>query len=651
MVNLIKRSILFLLFLLGVLGSVNAVYITFPETCAPSNWYVVLNDNTLTTELVELQLNTTDWGYSAPNIVGIDNNIIYFSSKQEMARFCSIVSYSSPTMVLAGAFVPYENGQMLPMTVITTYGSFYSINSRQIGAYLDTVADTSQIAYVYAHSANGDYSQTWVLNNGVEVYYCGYEASNPQFFATTLLSSNRFEHDYRGGGYSSRTSRLRTSLVVFDYVEWNSTPVVVTETVEELYSPPIRGNISIYSDANTEIYEGVGLIGTTDNGGLLDVQLPVGEHTLKFVKDGYWDVYETITVTAENNSEIYVSMAPKNAIFQVSEEFSGNIYPNSISTLSMDITPIKNAYAAKLRISGVDVNKVYYQTHEIPKAADGSYILGDVTSTQNIEIEFKTPSSWGEKAFTVEISATDIEGTAYTNLETINYEVLELPFLLEMPETFGIGTNEITLTDQSGTAYSVLMVLYDSDDVEVWSSSTNLLEYCDYTFEVPVDDAGDYTLELNAKAGTVKTYYSVEIIEPVTLITEEITANPGTVATVQFKISNPTSNVKYYTAELTCPFFNESINKTFSIAPETVDKTVDMSFEVPEELELENYQLTLEIFDPDKTDAIYSGSIVLTISESSLFLASVPGGNTTLILLAAAVLLIVGTFAALRLKK
>ena len=94
----------------------------------------------------------------------------------------------------------------------------------------------------------------------------------------------------------------------------------------------------------------------------------------------------------------------------------------------------------------------------------------------------------------------------------VNYEVLELPFLLEMPETFGIGTNDITLTDQSGTAYSVLLVLYDSEGTEKWSSSTNLLEYCEYTFEVPIDDAGDYTLELNAKAGTVKTYYSIEII-------------------------------------------------------------------------------------------------------------------------------------------
>jgi hypothetical protein len=317
----------------------------------------------------------------------------------------------------------------------------------------------------------------------------------------------------------------------------------------------------------------------------------------------------------------------------------------------MDINPVKGAYASKLRVSGVELNKVYYKTQELPKGSDGYYILGDVTSTQNIEIDFKTPSSWGEKTFTVELSATDIEGTAYNNLETINYEVLELPFLLEMPETFGIGINDITLTDQSGTAYSVLMVLYDSEGTETWSSSTNLLEYCDYTFEVPVDDAGDYTLELNAKSGTVKTYYSIDIIEPVTLITEEITVNPGKIATVQFKISNPTSNVKYYTAELTCPFFNESIAKTFSIAPETVDKTVDISFEVPEGLELENYQLSLEIFDPDKTDAIYSGSIVLTISESSLFLASVPGGNTTLILLAAAVLLIAGTFAALRLKK
>ncbi|MBA2852962.1 hypothetical protein HNP89_000919, partial [Methanococcus maripaludis] len=115
--------------------------------------------------------------------------------------------------------------------------------------------------------------------------------------------------------------------------------------------------------------------------------------------------------------------------------------------------------------------------------------------------------------------------------------------------------------------------------------------------------------------------------------------------------SNPTESVKYYTAELTCPFFNNTIDKTFSIAPGTVEKTVDISFEVPEGLEMEYYQLKLEVFNEGDTDPIYSGNVVLTISSSSLFLASVPGGNTTIILLAAAVLLIAGTFAALRLKK
>ena len=37
----------------------------------------------------------------------------------------------------------------------------------------------------------------------------------------------------------------------------------------------------------------------------------------------------------------------------------------------MHINPIKNAYAAKLRVSGTEVNKVYYKTQEIPKSADG----------------------------------------------------------------------------------------------------------------------------------------------------------------------------------------------------------------------------------------------------------------------------------------
>jgi hypothetical protein len=535
---------------------------------------------------------------------------------------------------------------MLPLTsILVNYAGDKDVATLVTSGYLNINTTGAQTAYIFDEASTGTYSQVRVITNGLETFsITSYSSYGIDWDQVVLSTTNTVEYQFRG------TSGLKSNIVIFDYATYDYEYVNYQPTISYLYEPPELGNISIYSDPSTEIYEGVGLLGTTDNGGLLDLQLPLGEHTLKFIKDGYWDVFKTITVS-ENTSEIYVSMAPSNAIFQVEKEFSGNIYPNSVARLSMDVTPVKTAYATKLRVSGVEVNKVYYNTQELPKAADGSYIIGDISSTQQIVIDFKTTSSWGERAFTVELAATDIEGTAYTNLETINYDVLELPFLLEMPETFGIGLNDITLTDQSGSAYSVLMVLYNSEGTETWSSSTNLLEYCGYTFEVPVDDAGDYTLELNAKSGTVKTYYSIDIIEPVTLITEEITVNPGNVATVQFKISNPTSNVKYYTAELTCPFFNESIAKTFSIAPETVDKTVDISFEVPEGLELENYQLSLEIFDPDKTDAIYSGSIVLTISESSLFLASVPGGNTTLILLAAAVLLIAGTFAALRLKK
>jgi hypothetical protein len=629
--------------------AVNATTITVPGTCTPTDYYVDLLDDTYTTELTTTDVTNDDYSVTAPTISGINGSRVYLASKTDLARFCSIVSYSNPNQPVDIGTV-YIDGVVAPVFAM----SFSGTNGYD-WAYTDlTVHMTSaQTVYSFGSCDNYDYSGASIkCNNESIFYYYGSQAtSGSEWDVLACPQDSVFSYGVKGGlsGGANRYGRLRASIVIFDYLDYELSGTIMT--TNELLIPPTLANIETYTEPLTSVYQNGVLLGESDNSGYLSLTLPLGTNVLKFVKEGYWDAYETITVTEENNSELFVSLSPKNAIFQVSKEFSGNLYPNSVGTLSMDITPIKNAYAAKLRVSGVEVNKVYYQTQEVPKTADGYYILGDVTSTQNIEIEFETPSSWGEKTFTVELTATDIEGTVYTNLETINYEVLELPFLLEMPETFGIGLNDITLTDQSGTGYSVLMVLYDSDDVEVWSSSTNLLEYCDYTFEVPIDDAGDYILELNAKAGTVKTYYSIEIIEPVTLITEKITANPGKVATVQFKISNPTSNVKYYTAELTCPFFNESINKTFSIAPETIDKTVDMSFEVPEGLGLENYQLSLEIFDPDKTDAIYSGNIVLTISSGSLFMASVPGGNTTLILLAAAVLLIAGTFAALRLKK
>ncbi|MBA2862940.1 PEGA domain-containing protein [Methanococcus maripaludis] len=629
---MIKRYILFLLLLLCV-STVNAGTTTISSSDQTSDYYVILN-NPYTDELLLSALNTTSWSHYIPVVVGYGDNKVYFSSEKDLARFCTVLAYNNKVLPFSGEYVAYIGDQ--PATVTT----YYSTSTTTRTGYVEN----AQYAYIYAVAyTGGDYygSESYVYFNSESLAHTeGKNAVSGQF--TSRAVSGTYDHrvccaGYQGYGFYSVT--------IFDYVDYDDT--LVTTLIE----PPDQGTVSINTEPETAVYDGDILLGTTDNGGLLEIDIPIGEYNLKLVKEGYWDAYEYINVNIENETELFVSLSPNSAIFQVSKEFSEEIYPNSVGTLSMDVSPVKDAYATKLRVSGVEVNKVYYHTQEIPKAADGSYILGDITNTQNLEIEFKTPSSWGQKTFTVELSAVDIEGTAYTNLETINYEVLELPFLLEMPETFGIGTNDITVTDMSGTAYSVLLVLYDSEDVEQWSSSTSLLEYCDYTFEVPIDDADDYTIELIAKAGTVKTYYSIEIIEPVTLITEEITANSGNVATVQFKISNPTSNVKYYTAELTCPFYNESIAKTFSIAPETVDKTVDISFEVPEELELENYQLSLEIFDPDKTDAIYSGNVVLTISESSLFLASVPGGNTTLILLAAAVLLIAGTFAALRLKK
>lgn len=609
---------------MGVLCSVNAISTTISCTNGTSTYYIDVDD-VYSESLILTEFENADWYIEAPVIIGYNGTRWYFESESDLIRsLCVIYPLYSPDLVLGGDFRAYSNGKEILWTTI------YSMSDGSLAGNFEIPEGSLVYGCIRSH---GWTSSTYKLD-GVGLV----SSSTTSYFGSKVVGTEFGFTSVASGG----------SLTVFQPVTFLEG---TSESVLLLHEYPDFGNISIYAEPESDVYEGANLLGTTDNGGFLALQLPIGNHDLKFVKDEYWDCYETITISVEDETELFVSLSPKSSIFQVSKEFSGSLYPNSVGTLSMDINPVKDAYAAKLRVSGVEVNKVYYQTHEIPKAADGSYILGDVTSTQNIEIEFKTPSSWGEKTFAVEISATDIEGTAYTNLETIDYEVLELPFLLEMPETFGIGINDITLTDQSGTAYSVLMVLYDSNDVEVWSSSTNLLEYCDYTFEVPVNDAGDYTLELNAKAGTVKTYYSIDIIEPITLITEEINVNPGKVATVQFKISNPTSSVKYYTAELTCPFFNESINKTFSIAPGTVYKTVDISFEVPEGLELENYQLILEISDPDKLEPIYSGNVVLTISKESLIFASVPGGNTTLILLAAAVLLIVGTFAALRLKK
>jgi uncharacterized membrane protein len=218
-----------------------------------------------------------------------------------------------------------------------------------------------------------------------------------------------------------------------------------------------------------------------------------------------------------------------------------------------------------------------------------------------------------------------------------------LPFLLQTPNTWKIGDNIVTITDQSGEDSSVLLSLKTLDGKEIWSQSQGFNAYDSYDFTVPINQSGDYVLEILAKGGQVKTYVPVHVIDPIMLLTKEVNASKGSVATIKIEIQNPSNSVKYYDAQVIGEIFvNNTPKTTFSVAPNE-DKIVELKFKVPENLTFNNYNLKVEVFGKEDAEPCFEGDVVLNIIAS--FLPFGAGGDSEIPLWAIAVvgiLLIVG---------
>jgi len=377
---------------------------------------------------------------------------------------------------------------------------------------------------------------------------------------------------------------------------------------------------------------------STTISGTYETYMPYGQYELSFTKDGYWEDTRTITVDGDKN--ITIELFPTSSIFEITQTPTEiTTCPSSIADVTLSVNPIKDSYGTKLYLTGADVVKIKKNGVEIPKSQDGSYILGDIADTTNIQVSFATPDATGEHQFTVRLIASDILGNQYTTQKTIIYEVQELPFIVQEP-IWAIGNNSLTIVEQSGEDYSILMVLRNANGTEIWSQSAAFNAYDSQTFEVSIPAAGDYVLEITAKNGAIKTYIPIHVIEPIKLLTPEVEGSMGSVATVKLEIKNPTNEVKYYDATVTGSIFNNTPKVTFSIAPGET-KTVELKFEVPSDLEFDSYDLQVQVFEKDGAEPIFTDKVVLKIVESS-FLPLGGGGDNILLIGAAGLILLLG---------
>ncbi|ACV25399.1 PEGA domain-containing protein [Methanocaldococcus fervens] len=615
------KNLVLLLFSVFVVMAVNVV---------SAEEYMVKIDG-LSDSDIQYVLNSTSWKYYTPQYsLG---NVITFPTEDDFARF--LLPYDGSNF----AFSP-------DLYSVSKQATVFKVSATLVGnddVYKTIELNLSGPGYVYILSdlqldlsAYDWASHCWIYDGDTLLL------QDKSGFYKKLVTSGKLKVVMKDHG-AAQASKFNIAIVFID----NNFTITRTDGLNcmkidfKVIPQPI---LEIYSQPNANIYIDNELKGKTDNGGYFKTQVIGGEHELKISKDGFWDY--TTTINIQNDTEIHVNLVPKNAIFGVTYKLEDNAYPDSIAKLSLKLSPIEDAYGTRMRISGVDVIKVLYNGQELEKSDDGSYILGDISKEVELEIQFKTPSSWGEHSFTIGLEASDVEGNLYSQQETITYEVLELPFLLELPE-WKIGDNTVRVTDTTGQSYAVLLVLHDKDGNEVWSESKTLLEYGSAEFNVKIPSAGDYVLEIQGNGA--KTYKEIHIVEPITLITKEVKAGKGQVATVKFSIVNPSSKVKYYYATLESGLLNLSINKTFAVSPNE-NKTVEISFEVPKNAIFDSYQLILKVYDSETDGLLFEGNVVLKIVENTIPIA-IGDSSIPLWLIAIVGVLLVGGIAYALIRK
>ena len=582
-------------------------------------------------DVINQTLQNTDWKGYTPQYNFIGDGVITFPTEKDYARFLLPCAYDN--------FIFNYN------LFRVQKGCVYGISAKSSSTY--TLNVSTGVIYIFSHVASG-----W------NPYYASISVKNGE--QTLVSMSTKWNPDGGVWKFDRYVVSDGNLIVKISLPSYSSAQVYIfdmdgviksySQGVKKIEFKKIPYSLEIYTQPNANIYIDNELKGTTDNGGYDKILVEMGEHQLKITKDGFWDY--TTTINIQNDTTLHIDLAPKTALFRVEKNITGNLYPNSIGDVKLTLYPIRTAYGTQMTISGADVVKVYYKNSYLAPS-NGAYVLGTVDSPVDVEIQFKTPATWGEHSFAVTITATDIEGNSYTNQEQITYEVKELPFLLQTPSIWRIGDNTVTITDQSGEDYSVLLTLKTVDGKEIWSQSQGFDAYDSHDFVVPINQSGDYVLEILAKGGQVKTYVPVHVVEPIKLLTPEVNASKGSVATIKIEIQNPTSEVKYYDAQVIGEIFdvNNTPKQAFSIAPGET-KIVELKFEVPENLTYDSYNLKVEVFEKGEAEPCFEGDVVLKIVEKSFIPIGLgDSGVPTWALIVGGILLIGGVGAYLVMRK
>ncbi|EHR77951.1 hypothetical protein OCC_02832 [Thermococcus litoralis DSM 5473] len=374
------------------------------------------------------------------------------------------------------------------------------------------------------------------------------------------------------------------------------------------------------------VKEGNTTLGTISDGESLT--LSRGTHNLTFEKSGYWSVTKTIDV--QSDMSVSIEMYPSDTAFKFLNFPSDiQVYENTIYELTFTISPITTdaTYNTYLSISGLNNLLEVKKAGQAISPESGKYYLGDISSPVQVSIKFKA-GAVGQHGFTLSVESHDaIMSKTYTTTKSVTYTVEPLPFSVQVPSEWQVGTNTLRISESSGQSYLITAVLKDSSGNEVWSDSHAFSPYEAYSFSVNVPSEGSYTLELQWN-GQVATY-DVIVNPAITLTTKTLTVQKGGEGTIVLHFKNPSSDVQYYTIKVSGGFLPSEINQSISVGPLT-EKDVSISFAVPEELTYDAYELQVQVLQGNTT--VFSDKVAVSISDSGGFtlFGGSSSGNTWL---------------------
>ncbi len=451
--------------------------------------------------------------------------------------------------------------------------------------------------------------------------------SNAVSYAGTAYSSSENVYVWHKTEYWGYIGALRLSDGDFT----TNGQLLVLATIDWLYNQVVANVQFSLKDAFTgqaltgvTAKEGNSTLGTIDDGATLT--LTKGTHTLTFEKSGYWSVTKTIDVQGDMN--VSIEMYPSSAAFKLENlPTSISIPENTIYELTFTLSPIDTSatYNTYLSISGLsDIIEVRKDGSAISPEG-GKYYLGDISSPVQVSIKFKA-GAVGQHGFTLSIESHDaIMSQTYTTTKQVVYQVEPLPFSVQMPSEWQVGTNELRISESSGQSYLITAVLKDSSGNEVWSDSHAFSPYEAHSFSINIPSEGSYTLELQWNGQTA--VYDITVNPAITLVTKTLTVQKGGEGTIVLHFKNPSSDVQYYTIKVSGGFLPSEINQSISVGPLT-EKDVSIAFAVPEELTYDAYELNVTVMQGNAS--VFSDKVAVSISDSggfSLFGGS--GGTST----------------------